>query len=84
MTADMEYTRPGEDTVSFKWIEPELKCDKPVQNLQKSVNPANVDPTGTEYGFGKHKINYTFSYIDSNDKTKHQSCLVNVEVAGGK
>ncbi|XP_028404264.1 uncharacterized protein LOC114526919 [Dendronephthya gigantea] len=82
ISADMEFTKPGEDTVLFKWVEPNLKCNKPVEDLHKSVNPANVDPSGTEYGIGEHKINYTFSYIDSNEEKQSRSCLVNFDVAG--
>ncbi|XP_028411904.1 uncharacterized protein LOC114534632 [Dendronephthya gigantea] len=73
-----QYTKPGENSISLRWKEPQLKCDKPVDQ-RKTVHPADTR-NPQRFGVGTHEITYRFTYTDSTGKTVSQDCFFEVKV----
>ncbi|XP_028412441.1 uncharacterized protein LOC114535266 [Dendronephthya gigantea] len=73
-----QYVRPGEDKIMINWLEPRLRCTRPVDYT------AEVKPHGTqnpqEFGLGMHIITYEFSYYGRTDKLTTRACFVDITV----
>ena len=67
-------------SVLANWIKPDLKCDRPPQDLTTTVSPPGYNPP-MRLNRGSHKITYTYTYKNG-DKIDSRKCFVNLDIGG--